>query len=44
MKKRNTQIPDWILTSKEEKQLSDEEKLRYYEKLREYCVGRKFFY
>ena len=34
-------IPDWILTSKEERKLSLDEKAEYYEKLCEYCKERK---
>lgn len=40
MKKRYD-IPEWVLSSKEESKLSVEEKQQYYQKLREYCVGRK---
>ena len=42
MKKRNIQPPKWLLTSKEEQQLSEKDKEKYYEKLREYCLSRKF--
>lgn len=42
MKKRNIQPPKWFLTSKEEQQLSEKDKEKYYEKLREYCLSRKF--
>ena len=35
------EIPDWILTSKEEDKLSGEEKKKYYEQLRKYCKERK---
>ena len=42
MKKRNIQPPKWLLTSKEEQQLTEKDKEKYYEKLREYCLSRKF--
>lgn len=34
-------IPSWILSSKEEKNLSEDERKEYYEKLRAYCKNRK---
>lgn len=39
--KMNQEIPEWILSGKEEGKLSLEEKNAYYEKLREYCSKRK---
>ena len=41
MKRANQEIPEWILTGKEESKLSEEDKKVYYQKLREYCVNRK---
>lgn len=41
MKRANQEIPDWILTGKQESKLSEEDKKIYYQKLREYCVDRK---
>lgn len=38
---RSKKIPEWILTGKEEKKLSREEKKAYYERLKEYCLKRK---
>lgn len=34
-------VPDWILTSQEEKLLSGEDRLAYYKRLRKYCEKRK---
>jgi len=42
MTKRNIQTPDWFLSNKEENQLSEDDKAKYYEKLRQYCLDRKF--
>lgn len=42
MNKRNIQPQKWLLTSKEEHQLSEKDKEKYYENLREYCLSRKF--
>ena len=39
--KKKYDIPEWVLSSKEESKLSVEEKQQYYQKLRDYCVGRK---
>lgn len=36
----NKTIPEWILSSKEERCLSTDDRHKYYEKLRIYCVGR----
>lgn len=41
MKRANQEIPDWILSSKEENKLSIEEKEIYHAKLREFCSNRK---
>ena len=41
MKRMNQEIPNWILSSKEEGKLSLEDKKIYYKKLREYCARRK---
>lgn len=41
MKRMNQEIPQWILTGKEESKLSEEDKKAYYQKLREYCLSRK---
>lgn len=41
MKRANQEIPDWILSNKEESKLSVEDKQIYYEKLREFCIDRK---
>lgn len=41
MKRMNQEIPEWILSSKEESKLSVEEKQNYYKKLRELCINRK---
>ena len=41
MKRANQNIPNWILSGKEEKKLSLEEKEIYYKKLREFCLNRK---
>lgn len=38
---RSKKIPEWVLTGKEEKKLSKEEKKAYYERLKEYCLNRK---
>lgn len=34
-------VPDWILSSKEERLLSEDERSLYFAKLREYCKKRK---
>lgn len=39
--KKKCDIPEWVLSSKEESILSIEERQKYYKKLREYCVERK---
>lgn len=41
MAKGEKKIPEWILSAKEEKQLSPEDKMMYYKSLREYCRKRK---
>ena len=41
MKRKNQDIPKWILTNKEESKLSEKDKSDYYHKLREYCLERK---
>ncbi|MBQ2902261.1 MAG: 1-acyl-sn-glycerol-3-phosphate acyltransferase [Agathobacter sp.] len=41
MKRANQEIPNWILSSKEESKLSLEEKEAYYAKLQEFCSNRK---
>lgn len=41
MVKGEKKIPEWILSAKEEKQLSPEDKMMYYKSLREYCRKRK---
>lgn len=41
MKRMNQDIPEWILSSKEESKLSVEDKQIYIEKLREFCSERK---
>lgn len=38
---RKKKVPDWILSSKEERLLSEEERSLYFAKLREYCKKRK---
>ena len=39
--KKKCDIPEWVLSSKEESILSIEERQKNYKKLREYCVERK---
>ncbi len=41
MRRMNQEIPDWILSNKEENRLSVEDKQVYFEKLREFCGKRK---
>ena len=38
---KKSMIPEWILSTKEENQLSMLDKQKYYHKLREYCMKRK---
>jgi len=38
---RSKKIPEWILTGKEERKLSKDEKRAYYERLNKYCLDRK---